>query len=196
MTNDNKIIEYIKKSVSLTDEEAQIFAAAFREVKIKKRQYIVQPNFIAKHRHYVVEGAFRAYVVADDGQDHTINFAVDDWWITDYNSYIFQQPATMFVVALEDSTILQLSFEREQELKQLNHKFETFFRIVAERGLASQQRRITSNLTQTATERYESFVSKYPQIVQRVPQYALASYLGMTTEFLSRIRNKRTLKKS
>ena len=196
MTNDNRIIEYIKKSVSLTDEEAQIFAASFKEVKIKKRQYIVQPNFIAKNRHYVVEGAFRAYVVADDGQDHTITFAVDDWWITDYNSYIFQQPATMFVVALEDSTILQLSFEREQELKQLNHKFETFFRIVAERGLAFQQRRITSNLTQTATERYEYFVSKYPQIVQRVPQYALASYLGMTTEFLSRIRNKRTSKKS
>ena len=126
----------------------------------------------------------------------SITFAVDDWCITDYNSYIFQQPATMFVVALEDSTILQLSFEREQELKQLNHKFETFFRIVAERGLAFQQRRITSNLTQTATERYEYFVSKYPQIVQRVPQYALASYLGMTTEFLSRIRNKRTSNKS
>ena len=196
MTDKKTIIEYITKFVPLTDEEAEIFGSSFKEVKIKKRQYIVQPNFIAKHRHYVVEGAFRAYVVADDGQDHTITFAVDDWWITDYNSYIFQQPATMFVVALEDSTILQLSFEREQELKQLNHKFETFFRIVAERGLAFQQRRITSNLTQTATERYEYFVSKYPQIVQRVPQYALASYLGMTTEFLSRIRNKRTSNKS
>ena len=185
MTDKKTIIEYITKFVPLTDEEAEIFGSSFKEVKIKKRQYIVQPNFIAKHRHYVVEGAFRAYVVADDGQDHTITFAVDDWWITDYNSYIFQQPATMFVVALEDSTILQLY-----------HKFETFFRIVAERGLAFQQRRITSNLTQTATERYEYFVSKYPQIVQRVPQYALASYLGMTTEFLSRIRNKRTSNKS
>ncbi len=196
MTDQKTIIDYINKFVLLTDEEAEIFGSSFKEVRIKKRQYIVQPNFIAKHRHYVVEGAFRAYVVADHGQDHTITFAVDDWWITDYNSYIYQQPATMFVVALEDSTILQLSFEREQELKQLNHKFETFFRIVAERGLAFQQRRITSNLTQTATERYEYFVSKYPQIVQRVPQYALASYLGMTTEFLSRIRNKRISKKS
>jgi CRP-like cAMP-binding protein len=196
MISKKVIIDYVNKFVPLTDEEAEVFGSSFKEVKIKKRQYIVQPNFIAKHRHYVEEGAFRAYVVAHDGQDHTITFAVDDWWITDYNSYIFQQPATMFVVALEDSTILQLSFEREQELKQLNHKFETFFRILAERGLAFHQRRITSNLTQTATERYEYFVSKYPQIVQRVPQYALASYLGMTTEFLSRIRNKRTSKKS
>lgn len=190
----NKIIEFIDKLVKLSDEEKEIFSGCFREVKVKKRQFIVQPNFITKHRHYVLKGAFRAYVVADEGQDHTITFAIDDWWITDYNSYIFQQPATMFVVALEDSIILQIDFEKEQELKMLNHKFETVFRIMAERGLASQQRRIISNLTQTAEERYENFVCKYPQIVQRVPQYALASYLGMTTEFLSRIRNKKTKK--
>lgn len=190
----NKITSYIEKFVKLTEEEKEIFSACFKEVKIKKRQFIVLPNFVAKHRYYVLKGAFRAYVVADEGQDHTITFAIEDWWITDYNSYIFQQPATMFVVALEESIILQLDFEKEQALKQQNHKFETFFRIVAERGLASQQRRIISNLTQTAEERYENFVSKYPQIVQRVPQYALASYLGMTTEFLSRIRNKKTKK--
>ncbi len=189
-----KIIEFIDKFVKLTEEESQLFSACFKEVKVKKRQFIVQPNFVAKNRHYVLKGAFRAYVVADEGQDHTINFAIDDWWITDYNSYVFQQPATMFVVALEDSTILQIDFDKEQELKKSNHKFETFFRIIAERGLASQQRRIISNLTQTAEERYETFISKYPLIVQRVPQYALASYLGMTTEFLSRIRNKRTKK--
>lgn len=191
-----KIIAYIEKFVKLTEEEQQLFAASFIEVKIKKRQFIVQPNFTAKYRHYVYKGAFRAYVVADEGQEHTINFAVDDWWITDYNSYIFQQPATLFVVALEDSVILQIDYDTEQKLKQNNHKFETFFRIIAERGLAFQQRRIISNLIHTAEERYEHFVSHYPQIVQRVPQYALASYLGMTTEFLSRIRNKRISKKS
>jgi CRP-like cAMP-binding protein len=192
----NKITEYIDKFVKLTEDEKQIFSDCFKEMKIKKRQFIVQPNFTAKHRHYVLKGAFRAYVVADEGQDHTISFAIDDWWITDYNSYISQQPATMFVVALEDSIILQLDYEKEQELKKSNHKFETFFRMIAERGLAFQQRRIISNLTHTAEERYENFVSKYPLIVQRVPQYALASYLGMTTEFLSRIRNKRVSKKS
>ena len=138
----------------------------------------------------------RAHVVADEGQDYTITFAVEDWWITDYNSYIYQQPATMFVVALEDSTVLQIDFEKERTLKKANHKFETFFRIMAERGLSFQQRRIISNLTQTAEERYNNFIEKYPQVVQRVPQYALASYLGMTTEFLSRIRNKKVPKKS
>lgn len=192
----NNIIEYVQRIVKLTEEEAEQFASSFREMKIKKRQFIVQPDFTARHRNYVLEGAFRAYVIANEGQDHTINFAIDDWWITDYNSYIYQKPATMFVVALEDSTILQLDFEKENALKKSNHKFETFFRIIAERGLAFQQRRIVSNLTQTAEERYKDFVDKYPQIIQRVPQYALASYLGMSTEFLSRIRNKKVSKKS
>jgi len=186
---------FIKRIQPLNDEEAGFFVQAFREVKVKKRQYIVQPNFTAKTRHYVVEGAFRSFVVGDSGSDHTISFAIEDWWITDYNSYIFQQPATMFVVALEDSVILQIDYEKEQQLKASNHKFETIFRIMAERGLAFQQRRLISNLTQTAEERYDSFLEKYPQVVQRLPQYAVASLLGMTTEFLSKIRNNKVKKK-
>ena len=194
MINNYKIIEYINRTVELTAQEAEIFAASFKEVKIKTRQFIVQPNFVVKNRNFVLKGAFRAYVVDDNGQDSTIAFAIEDWWITDYNSYILQKPATMFVVALEDSTILEISYEKEQMLKQQHHKFETFFRIRAERTAAFMQQRIISNLTQSAEERYENFIHKYPQIVQRLPQYALASYLGMTTEFLSRIRNKKTSK--
>ena len=194
MVSTNKIIEYINRTVSLSNAEAENFCAAFKEVKIKKRQFIVQPNFIVKNRNFVLKGAFRAYVVDDKGQDSTIAFAIEDWWITDYNSYILQKPATMFVVALEDSIILEISYEKEQALKEQNHKFETFFRIRAERTAAYMQQRIISNLTQNAEERYAHFMEKYPQIVQRVPQYALASYLGMTTEFLSRIRNKRATK--
>ena len=194
MTSENKIVEYINRIVTLTDEEAELFSSGFKEVKVKKRQFIVQPNFVAKHRNFVLKGAFRAYVVDDNGQDSTIAFAIEDWWITDYNAYILQQPATMFVVALEDSIILQMDHQTEEELKKSNHKFETFFRIRAERTAAFMQQRIISNLTLTAEERYEKFIQKYPLIVQRVPQYALASYLGITTEFLSRIRNKRTKK--
>ena len=130
------------------------------------------------------------------GDDHTISFEIEDWWITDYNSYILQQPATMFVVALEDSVLLQIEYEKEQALKTSNHQFETFFRIRAERTAAFMQQRIISNLTQSAEERYERFMANYSSIAQRVPQYALASYLGMTTEFLSRIRNRKLKRKS
>jgi CRP-like cAMP-binding protein len=196
MNEYQSLIDHINNKIKLTAEETDQFIAAFKLVKVKKRQFIVQPNFTAKYRNYIVKGAFRAYVVADEGQDHTISFAIEDWWITDYNSFIYQQPATMFVAALEDSTILQLDFEKEKQLKESNNKFETYFRINAERGLAFYQRRIIANLTLTAEQRYELFIEKYPQIAQRVPQYALASFLGMTTEFLSRIRNKRIPKKS
>ena len=197
MTNNQQLIaNYIQKFVQLLPEELEVFCNSFKETKIKKRQFIVQPEFTAKYRNYIVDGAFRSYVVGDNGEDHTITFAINDWWITDYNSYIFQQPATMFVVALEDSLIMQLDFKTEQELKKMNPKFETFFRMIAERSVAFYQRRLITNLTKTAEERYQEFDEKYPAIVQRVPQYALASFLGMTTEYLSKLRNKRVGKKS
>ena len=190
------LIHHIQNRIQLSEEELDQFVSEFKITKIKKRQFIIQPDFVAKYRNYVVKGALRAYVVSGQGQEHTISFAIEDWWISDYNSYIYQQPATMFVMALEDTVLLQLDFEAETKLKNTNPKFETFFRITAERTAAFFQRRIILNLTSTAEERYDNFIEKYPSIVQRVPQYALASYLGMTTEFLSKIRNKKLKKKS
>jgi CRP-like cAMP-binding protein len=185
------ISNYSKKIVPLNDEEAEEFAGAFKPLKVKKRQFIIQPDFTAKSRYFILQGSLRAYVVGDDGQEHTIQLAIEEWWISDYNSYIFQQPAKMFVVALEDALLLQITFENESKLKASNHKFETFFRTLAERSVAFMQRRIISNLTQSAEERYETFTEKYPLMVNRFPQYVIASYLGMTTEFLSKIRNQR-----
>ena len=190
-----RILNYIEKLVSLVEEERNVFATAFKEIKIKKRQFIVQPDFVAKHRYFVINGALRGYVIGDEGQDHTIQLAIEDWWISDYNSYMFQQPAKMFVVALEDSILLQISFVDERKLKAMNHKFETFFRIIAERSTAFMQRRIISNLTMSAEERYNNFLEKYPLLAERIPQYAIASYLGMTTEFLSKIRNQKVKRK-
>ncbi len=195
MDNKQTIIAYVRKVVLLTDEEAADFAAAFKEMRVKKRQFIIQPGFTAKSRYFVLKGSLRAYVVADEGQDHTIQLAIENWWISDYNSYIFQQPASMFVVAMEDSLLLQLPYEQESRLKEANHKFETFFRILAERSVAFMQRRIISNLTQSAEERYELFMQKYPLMAFRFPQYVIASYLGMTTEFLSKIRNQKVKQK-
>ena len=183
--------ELIEKH-SFTEKEAAFFVSHFIERKVKKRQFIIQPDFIAKYRIFVVQGTFKAYVIGKDGQENTISLAMDGWWISDPNSYIYQKPATMFVEALEDSTLLQLDFENEQILKAHSHQFETFFRTVAERGLAFMQRRLIASLTLTAEERYEQFVEKYPEFLQRVPQFTIASYLGMTTQYLSRLRKKQS----
>jgi CRP-like cAMP-binding protein len=187
--------KFIYGRVKMSPEELDELASAFNTRKVKKKQFIAQPGFIVRQRTFVVQGAFRSYVVDGDGIEHTIQFAVEDWWISDINSYQYQKPATMFIVALEDSIILQIDYEAEQRIKLANHKFETFFRIGAERTAAYHQRRIISTLTQTAEERYNEFVATYPNVAQRLPQYALASYLGMTKEFLSRIRNKKTGRK-
>lgn len=191
MAHTSSIGSYASKFVDLTAEEIAVFTAAFKPIKAKKRQFLVQPNFVAKHRYFVLNGALRAYVVGDEGQDHTIQLAIEEWWISDYNSYMSRQPASMFVMAVEDSVLLQISFEDEQQLKAANHKFETFFRILAERSVAFMQRRVINNLTQSAEQRYEQFIGIYPAMVNRFPQYVIASYLGMTTEFLSRIRNQK-----
>ncbi|WP_424989366.1 Crp/Fnr family transcriptional regulator [Flagellimonas sp.] len=180
--------------VDLSNEEMDQLVSSFEEVHVKKRQFIVQPGFTNMYRAFVVKGAFRSYVIANDGQEHTLQFAIENWWVSDFNSYIYQHPATLFIVALEDSTVLQIKFDREQDLKNTNHKFETFFRIMAEKGLAFEHRRILFNLTNSAEARYENFLLNFPNFVNRVPQYALASYLGMTKEFLSRIRNKKAHK--
>ena len=113
----------------------------------------------------------------------------------EYNSYIFQEPATLFLVALEDSKILQLSYEDEQTLKSANHKFERFFRLMAEHQTAFLQQRIITNLTQDARNRYLDFIENHADVMQRVPQYALASFLGMSTEYLSKLRNDRVSRK-
>ncbi|HEX3933602.1 MAG TPA: Crp/Fnr family transcriptional regulator [Puia sp.] len=192
----DRLKTYLQAKVPLTEEECEEILSCFAVKSYKKKQYIIQPGFVAGHRNFVIKGAIRAFVIDDNGVDHTIQLAISDWWISDYNSYIYQKPATMFVSPLEDSVVLQISYENEARLKRSNYKYETFFRILAERSVAFFQRRIIASLTQSAEERYNDFLAAYPSLVQQLPQYAIASYLGMSTEFLSKIRNKKVKKKT
>ena len=172
--------------LSSADEAA--FSAIVHTRKVKRRQFVEQPGFVCKAQTYVLEGCLRSYFVTDQGAEHTIQFAIEDWFISDFTSYITQTPASLFVEAIEDSTIQQIHYEDVEQLCLENPKFERFFRLVAQRAFAFSQRRVLSNLGNTAEERYLAFIDRYPSIAQRVPQYALASYLGMTPEFLSKIR--------
>jgi CRP-like cAMP-binding protein len=180
----------------MSDNLLNGFIEPFKEKFVKKRQYIIQPDFTARHRNFVVKGALRGFIICKDGHDHTIQFAIESWWISDYNSYIYQKPATMFVTAVEDSLVLQLDYEEECRLKEKHHLYERFFRIMGEKGTAFMQKRIITNLTQDAESRYNHFMDKYGKIALRMPQYALASYLGMTTEYLSKLRNNKVGRKS
>lgn len=195
MDDFSAIIKYVTKHIELTEEEEAYFVSLLRIKKVRKKQFIVQPDFVCNHRTYIVKGALRAYLVDAKGQEHTVAFGIEDWLISDFNSYFFRQPATLFVEALEDSVLIQIEYNDEQELMKNVPKFEKFYRIISQNGYAFLQRRILANLSMSAEERYEEFMQRYAAVAARVPQYALASYLGFSTEFLSKIRNKR-LKKS
>ncbi|MDJ1472365.1 Crp/Fnr family transcriptional regulator [Cytophagaceae bacterium DM2B3-1] len=194
MSDFQPLLDYIKTFIELTKEEEAYFLSLLVLTKVKKRQFIVQPNFVCQHMNYVREGALRSYLVDNKGIEHTIALAIEGWWINDCNSYIFQEPATFFVQALENSVIIQLSYQSEQLLLANIPKFERFFRITARCEVATIQKRVLSNISQSAEQRYEDFAMRYPALLNRIPQYAIASYLGFTTEFLSKIRNKKLKK--
>jgi CRP-like cAMP-binding protein len=188
-------IENINHKTQLSPENMERLKAAFQVIRVKRKQLLIQPGFVAKYRIYVLKGAIHSYVIDDKGNEHTIQFAVEDWWISDYNSYIHRTPATQFVEALENSIILQIDHQTEQQLKDANWELATLFRLMAEYTAAYLARRIVSNLTQSAEERYAEFAAKYPKVNQRLPQFVIASYLNMTREFLSKIRNDKVRKK-
>jgi len=188
------ILKNISRFITLTAEERQYFTSICRITNLRKKQNIVQPEFVCRYKSYVTKGALRSYFVDAGGQEHTIALVIEDWWISDFYSYQYQTPATLFVEALEEATVIQLEYHAEEQLLERYPKFEKYFRILSTRSLANLQKRMLSNLSMTAVERYDEFLTKYPAIAARVPQYTLASYLGITTEFLSKIRSDKRKK--
>jgi CRP-like cAMP-binding protein len=186
------ILENINHFVKLKKEEEQKLFAIIRTTKIKKRQFIDQPGYVCSYRNYVVKGAFRSFFLDNEGKEHTVQIAIEDWFVSDFYSYITQTPATLFVEALEDSTILQMKYEDIEGLCAQIHSLSEYFRITTERAFAYSRKRALSNLSKTAEERYLEILERYPNIVNRVPQKIIASYLGMSPEFLSKIRKRLT----
>ena len=188
------LLKNISRYVDLEEEDAEQVHSILRPRHLSKREFLSQPGETCKYQSYVVKGSLRSYFIGTDGSEHTIQFAIEDWFISDFRSYIEQSPGSLHIEALEDCELLQLSYEDTEQLCSSNAKFEHFFRIVAQKSFAFAQARILSNIGKTAEERYLEFNTMYPEIVQRVPQYALASYLGMSPEFLSKVRKRVALK--
>ena len=197
MNSDHQpIFDNIERYVSLTEEEKERLSSIIQIRKVKRRQYIVQPGFICQHRFYILKGAFRVYYLSDDGKEHTVSIGVEDWFVSDFYSYVTQTPATHYAEALEDSTILQMTYNDIESLCKEIHALSEYFRLTTERAFAFSRRRVISNISKSAEERYFEYIEKYPNIAQRVPQYVLASYLGVSAEFLSKIRSGKSKRKS
>lgn len=182
------ILANIGKYVTLTDEETEKLISIIRTKHIKKRELIDQPGYVSKYRNYIQKGAFRSFYIDNEGKDHTVQIAVEDHFTSDFYSYITQTPATLFVEALEDSLILQMTYNDIEGLCKEIHALSEYFRITTERAFAFSRKRALSNLSMTAEERFLELEQRYPNMVYRVPQKVIASYLGITPEFLSKIR--------
>jgi len=185
------IVSHIERSIGLSVKEKAALDAIVSRRRVSKREEIVSVGRRCTHQTYMVKGAARSFFTTPDGNEHTIQFAIEDWFISDFSSYLSQSPASLCVETVEESTIEQISYHDTEALCATHPKFERHFRVVAQKAFAFSQRRVLSNIGLTAEERYTEFEQLYPAIVERIPQYMLASYLGMTPEFLSRIRRKR-----
>ncbi len=185
------ILKNVAKHISLTEEEAIHFTSVLSYKEIPKKTNLLTEGQACKQLSYVHSGALRSYCLDKEGKESTIMFAVSDWWVTDMYCYLNEKPAMMYIETIEDSCIFQLSKENFNKLFTAIPKFERFFRILMQNAYTREQLRIIENLTLTAEERYDRFINKYPQIVKQVTQKQIASYLGITPEFLSAIRKKK-----
>jgi CRP-like cAMP-binding protein len=184
------LINYFENILPLNEEEKSIVEEAFKERRVKRRQFILQEGDICKHHTFVVEGCFRMYMVDEKGKEHNLQFAIENWWIADIGSFYSEEPSRLYIEALENSIVLQLKREDQVTLFDDNPTFNRIFRVLTEKALVSAQRRILQNISSTAEERYLDFLKRCPHFFNRISNVQIASYLGVTPEFLSTIRNK------
>jgi len=182
------ILKNIAKHIHLSEDEASFFISLLSPKTLPKKTLVLQAGQDCRYLSYVHSGALRSYYIDKDGKESTIMFAIGDWWITDMYCYLNRKPAMMHIETIGESTIFQLSKANFDQLLETVPKFEKFFRILMQNAYTREQLRVMENLSLTAEERYHSFVLKYPQIVKQVTKKQIASYLGITPEFLSTLR--------
>lgn len=185
-----QLLSYIKRFIQPTPEEAEYFLSLFKLKKYIKKQFVVQAGDVCLVESFVVSGCLRAYIVDADGEIHIVQFAVENWWISDMESLVKNIPSQLNIDALVDSEVLQIGKTDFENLLLKFPKFERMFRLMLSNAFISHQRRIIDNLSIPAKDRYLNFVKNHRDIEQLVPQHQIASYLGMTPEFLSQIRRK------
>lgn len=185
------ILAHVLKRISLSPDEQQFFCSLLQVRHLLPKQYLVQAGEICRYESYVCSGFLRSFYVDQQANDYTLHFAMEDWWISDSASFIRQIPATRHVVALEHSLVLQLDKPSLELLYKEVPAFERFWRILHENATIAQDQRILNTITMTGAERYEALLQKYPGIEQRMPQKHIASYLGISPVFLSKIRGRK-----
>jgi CRP/FNR family transcriptional regulator len=188
-----ELLIHIKRYVSLTPAEEQLLCNHIQPVSLKKKAFLLGPGKVCPGNYFIVKGCMRLYFINNKLNEHIIQFGIENWWISDADSLLNGKPSNCYLQAIEASELLILPAKKQAMLFEAIPRLESYFRIMIQIVYVAAQRRIGFIFNQTEEERYRSFVSQFPGFAQRVPQYMIASYLGLTPQYISRLRAKTSL---
>lgn len=186
------LLTYFDRLITLNKDEKEMVRALFNPRLFRKRQYVLQEGEICTQFYFIVRGCLRMYKIDEKGNTHILQFAAENYWINDLGSFHGLKPSALNIDALEDTVVLQISRDDLISLYLKAPKFDRIFRVLLENSFVRLQDRLLQNISSTAEDRYQSFLTLYPHLVNRLSQVQIAAYLGITPEFLSRLRNKRS----
>lgn len=186
----NLLLKNIAKHVTLTPEEEERVLLLTEKQSYKAKTILLKAGEICTQSYFVTKGILRSYTVDENGVEHVVSFACSEWWIADMYSYISQRPGQLFIEVNEDAEVIILTKKNQELLYSEIPKMERFFRILIENSLVANQQRIINNLTFTAEARYDKFSKKFHSILPYLPQKQIASYLGVTPEFFSKMKSR------
>ena len=186
-----KLRSFFERSFPVTDEQFEFIKTLFVPKKVHKGEFLLREGEMTKYSIFVASGCLRTYTIDNSGKEHILQFSPENWWTGDM-SFKSDIPSQCFIDALEDSEVLLTELPSIQKLIEYIPEAATFYQAALQKSVAAKNQRIVSSLSATAEERYNDFIKKYPSLVQRVPQHMIASYLGISPETLSRIRNQQS----
>jgi CRP/FNR family transcriptional regulator len=182
--------QHIKRFITINEEELQNILSCFRYLQFKKKQNLLVEGKVCKDNYFTVKGCLRLFFINEKGIEQTIQFALENWWLADYTSFEKQQPSGFYIQAVEKCEVLAISYTDLEKMLHQHPQMERYFRLMHQRANAAAQFRLKSLYSLSREELYHQFNKFYPEFVQRIPQYLLASFLGFTPEYLSEIRRK------
>lgn len=184
------LTDYFAKFLPLDKDEITFLESVFTERRLRRKHFILQEGDVCKLNTFVVDGCLKMFMMDDKGKEHNLQFAIENWWIGDIGSFHTEQPSRLNIQAIENSVVLQIKKEDQLKLFVEFPKFNRIFRVFTENALVSFQRRVLQNISSTAEERYLDFIERHPYFFNRISNVQIASYLGVTPEFLSTIRKR------
>lgn len=181
---------HLDKFIDINDEEFASVVSFFQVLEVKKKHNLMHDGEVCRSMFFVVKGCMRKFFVNEKGVEQTTEFAIENWWITDTFAYERQIKSDFYIQAVEKSVILEINLQTQEELLKKHPVMERYFRMIYQRAYAASERRIRYLYEMSREELYTHFSTQYPEFIQRIPQYLIASYLGFTPEYLSEIRAK------